>query len=123
MGAGSASPISQANEWSFDLDFTLEELNQFCAEDNGDWVTALKNKRMWTGTVNGNFDDAPAGNILWNAALSDVRCPLYLYPKGCTDPATYYYGYCWPKLGVGMPSNAKGTFSAAFTGDGSLTRQ
>ena len=123
QGTGAeASPISQANEWSFDLDFDLEETNQFCAA-NGDWKTQIKNKLHWTGAVNGNFDDAMAGNIIWEATIANTSKKIYLYPKGCTDPSNYYYGYCWPKLSVGMPSNARGTFGSNFTGDGVLARQ
>ena len=115
--SGAAVLITEAAEWSLDVDHDLEPDSSF-----GDiWETKLGGLFRWSGGVNGNFDTATAGVTLFDSAIAATSRALYLYPDRAVT-ANYYYGNVWPKLGIGMPMG-RGTFALTFDGDGQLYRQ
>lgn len=114
QGAGAeAEVISEAAEWSIDLDFDLDPDPAL-----GDtWETAVQGIKRWSGSVSGNFDNA--AEVPYDAFDAAAIRKFYLYPdRGTTGQ--YYYGTCWPKLSVTGGTGGKATFAAALQGDGEL---
>ena len=118
LGAGTgvaAVQISEAAEWSIDLDYDL-------ATDPalGDsWETALKGLSRWSGSISGNLDDAQ--DTLWDATVASTKSALYIYTTSGT-PTKYYYGFVWPKVSVDGGVSGKENASVSFTGEGELAK-
>lgn len=115
QGSGAqAVVIAEAAEFNIDGDMDLEPDPAF-----GDtWETKLKGLMRFSGTINGNYDTAQAGNAVWQAYVAATSRKVYLYPdRGTTTQ--YYYGNVYPKAGVGVPIG-RTTFSVNFDGDGQL---
>ena len=115
-GAAAAVKISEAAEWSIDVDF----------EDDPDpalgdsWKTTLKGLLNFSGAFSGNFDDAQ--DTLWDAAIAATSAKFYLYPASATT-TRYYYGNIWPKVSVDGSVSGKENFSVTFSGDGQLAKE
>ena len=112
-GTGDAVKISEAVEWSIDIDFD-EDPDPALGDS---WETRLKGLLRFSGAFSGNYDDAQ--QTLWSAAIASGSAKFYLYP---TTAATtkYYYGNIWPKVSVAGAVGGKETFAVTFTGDGQL---
>jgi len=119
MGAtvgGAAVQITEAAEVNLDVDFAEDPDPAF-----GDtWETRLKGLLRFSGSFGGNYDTAQAGNTLWLAAILDGAVNWYMYPTAATTTA-YYYGSIFPKVSVRGSTGSRGTFTAAFTGNGALS--
>lgn len=115
-GTGEAVPITEAAEWSIDVDFD-EDPDPALGDS---WETRLKGLLRYSGSFNGNYDDAQ--DTLWDAAVAAASCKFYLYPASATA-TRYYYGRVWPKVGVAGGVGGKETFSVSFMGDGQLAKQ
>ena len=112
-GAAEAEVISEAAEWSIDLDFDLDPDPAL-----GDtWETAVQGIHRWSGSASGNFDNA--AEVPYDAFAAGAVRKFYLYPdRGATGQ--YYYGTCWAKLSTAGGTGGKVTFASAFQGDGEL---
>lgn len=117
MGDGTAVAvrISEAAEWSIDVDF--EESPDPALGDS--WTTRLKGLLDFSGAFSGNLDDAQ--DAVWDACLASTSVPFYLYPDS-TVATRYYYGRIWPKLGVEGAVTDKESFAVSFVGDGQLAK-
>lgn len=112
-GGSEAEVISEAAEWSIDMDFDLDPDPAF-----GDtWETALQGIRRWSGSVSGNYDNA--AEVPYDAFAATEPRKFYLYPDRA-NTAQYYYGTCWAKLSVTGGTGGKATFAGALQGDGEL---
>lgn len=116
QGSGAAATlVTEAAEVSLDVDFDTDPDPAF-----GDtWETRLKGLMRFSGSIGGNFDTAQAANSLWEAAIATTSRKLYIYPTSATT-TNYYYGNCFPKLGISGSTGGRGTFTASFEGDGQL---
>jgi len=114
-GTGAAVRISEAAEWSLDVDF--EEDTDPALGDS--WTTRLKGLLNFSGAFSGNFDDLQ--DTLWDAAVNTTVAKFYLYPDA-TQTGRYYYGNIWPKVSVAGGTGGKETFSVSFVGDGQLAK-
>jgi hypothetical protein len=107
MGVTTAVRITEAAEWSIDVDFDTDPDPALCDA----WESSLKGLMRWSGSFSGNFDDAQ--ETLWDSTLSASPSKFYLYPaKGATTK--YYYGSVWPKFGAAGGTGSKETFSVDF---------
>lgn len=115
-GTAAAVQVTEAAEWSLDLDFDTEPDPAL-----GDtWETNLKGLQRWSGAFSGNFDDAQ--DTLWDAATATTAAKFYLYPASATT-TRYYYGNIWPKpLSVDGSVTGKENFSLSFVGEGQLAK-
>jgi len=114
-GSAAAVPISEAAEWSIDVEFDEEEDPAL-----GDsWKTRLKGLLDFSGAFSGNFDDAQ--DTIWDAAMASTSAKFYLYPAAATT-TRYYYGNIWPKVSVDGSVTGKENFSVSFSGDGQLAK-
>lgn len=112
-GGAEAQVISEAAEWSIDLDFDTDPDPAF-----GDtWETLLQGLRRWSGSASGNFDNA--AEVPYDAFDATSSRKFYLYPDRA-NTGQYYYGTCWAKLSAGGGTGGKATFASAFSGDGEL---
>lgn len=112
---GVATTLTEAGEWTLDVDFDEEEDTAF-----GDtWETQLKGILRASGTLAGNLDTAQAN--VFAAATATISVTLYLYPDRATT-ARYYYGNIWPKLSVNVPKGGVAKFSGSFKVDGQLAQ-
>jgi hypothetical protein len=115
QGAGAtADLLSQAADWSIDVDFDLSNSN-FMGDT---WETANRGLSKFRGTFNGNFDGATT--LPFDAAVATTARKFYVYPDRAT-PTAYYYGSCWPKVSIKGGTKANVGFSASWTGDGPLS--
>jgi hypothetical protein len=114
-GTGEAVVISEAAEWTIDVDFDTDPDPALQDE----WETRLKGLKRFSGSFSGNFDDAQ--DDLWDAAIANTVSKFYLYPDQGTT-TRYYYGNIWPKVSVGGSVGGKETFSVDFEGDGQLAK-
>ena len=113
-GAGAeAEVISEAAEWSIDMDFELDPDPAF-----GDtWRTSVIGLKSWSGSASGNYDNA--AEVPYDAFDAGAVRKFYLYPdRGTTTQ--YYYGTVWAKLSVAAGTGGRATFNSAFEGDGEL---
>ena len=113
--AATAVQISEANEWTINVD--AQEVDDPAFGDT--WRTKLRGLLQANGNVTGNFDTAQAGNAAFEAAIATSSRRLYLYPDAAVS-ARYYYGNVWPKLSVDVKVTDKGNFSMDFDVDGQL---
>lgn len=114
-GTAAAVKISEAAEWSIDMDFDTEPDPAL-----GDtWETRLKGLKRFTGAFSGNFDDAQ--DTLWDAFDATTSAKFYLYPDSGTT-TRYYYGNIWPKPSVDGAVTSKENFAVTFEGDGALSK-
>ena len=114
QGAGTeAILISEAAEYSIDLDFELDPDPAM-----GDtWRTQNKGLAQWKGSLNGNLDTA-ATTVL-DAFLATTPRKFYLYPDRAIT-ANYYYGTIWPKFSIKGGTKSNVGFSGSFDGDGAF---
>lgn len=118
LGAGTgvaASKVSEAAEWTIDVDFDTEPDPALGDE----WETKLKGLHRFSGSFSGNFDDAQ--DTLWDATVATTHSPFYLYPDAA-QTGRYYYGFIWPKVSVDGAVTGKENFSVDFEGDGQLAK-
>lgn len=117
QGSGStATKLGDAREWTIDIDRELDEDNAL-----GDtWRTQLSGMLSWTGSVEGNCDNAETSPF--DAATATSTRALYLYYLAGTV-ARYYYGSVWPKLSVTSGVSGTARYSLDFDGDGQLATQ
>lgn len=113
-GTGAAVEITEAGEFTIDVDYDTAALFAF----GETWETVLKGISRWSGTMSGNYDEAQI--TAWSAAIGTAASAWYLYPAKATA-TNYYYGSIWPKLSVTVPSTGGATFSCSFQGDGALS--
>jgi hypothetical protein len=113
-GTGNAVQITEAAEWSIDVDFD-EDPDPALGDS---WETRLKGLLRFSGAFSGNYDDAQT--TLWDAAIASTSSKFYLYPAASVN-TKYYYGQIWPKVSLGGGVGGKETFSVSFTSDGALT--
>jgi hypothetical protein len=116
QGSGSAAElVSEATEFHISIDFESGDDGAF-----GDsWVTQLKGRMKWSGSLNGNLDTGV--NLLFDAATATASRKIYLYPDRA-NMAAYYYGTAFPKLSVDVTLTAVAKFSGSIDGDGQLAR-
>ena len=114
-GTNAAEKITEAAEWSIDVDFD-EEPDPAVGDT---WETRLKGLFRWSGALSGNFDDAQ--DTLWKAATATTTAKFYLYPDSA-QTGRYYYGNIWPKLSVDGSVTSKENFSVTFEGSGQLAK-
>ena len=114
-GTAAAVKISEAAEWSIDVDF--DESPDPALGDA--WETRLKGLLRFAGAFSGNFDDAQ--DTLWDAAVATTSAKFYLYPDSATT-TRYYYGNIWPKVSVDGSVTGKENFAVSFAGDGQLAK-
>lgn len=114
QGSGAqAEVLSEAAEWHITLDFELGDDGAF-----GDtWVTQLKGRMRWTGSLSGNLDTAQA--LMFDAATATSSRKIYVYPDR-SDTTKYYYGTCFPKLTADVTLTSVSKFSGSLEGDGQL---
>lgn len=111
-----AEVISEAAEWSIDLDFDLDP--DFALGDV--WETAVQGIKRWSGSLSGNFDNA--AEVPYDAFDAAAVRKFYLYPdRGTTTQ--YYYGTCWAKLSVAGGGGGRATFTSAIQGDGEFAKK
>lgn len=116
QGSGSdAIVLTEAAEWHISLDF--ESGDDGALGDT--WVTMLKGRMKWSGSINGNLDTA--SNQVFDAVTATSSRKIYLYPDRATTGA-YYYGTCYPKLSVDVTLSGVTKFSGSVEGDGQLAR-
>lgn len=116
QGSGAqAELLSEAAEFHISLDFESGDDGAF-----GDtWVTQLKGRMRWSGTLNGNLDTA--ANVMFDAATQTSSRKFYAYPDRAVM-GNYYYGTCYPKLSVDVTLSSVTKFSGSLEGDGQLAR-
>lgn len=114
QGSGSdAVVLTEAAEWQIQLDMELADDGAF-----GDtWVSQLKGRMKWSGSLGGNLDTA--ASTVFDAFSASSSRKLYLYPDRSVT-GRYYYGTCFPKLSVNVALNAVTKFSGAIEGDGQI---
>ncbi len=116
-GSSAAVAVGESVEYSLETDQGLEEVSAL----GSTWaVHVLSGAKKWSGSLRGNFNTASAA--LWDSAVLDKVCRLYLYPH--TDATSEYFeGTAWVKLGTviagGMTAAPK--TAVQFTGDSDLT--
>ena len=110
-----AVKIAQARGWKIDIDIKTDEDNAL-----GDtWEHFLGIIRGYTGEISGNFDTATVDPF--DAASSMTAQNFYFYPVATTTTA-YYYGTAFFKLSIDLNLSSTTRFTAAFTGQGQLSR-
>ena len=84
--AGPAELLTEAAEFTIDTDRDLDPDPALGDE----WETKLKGLKRFSGSFNGNFDDAEQ-KIFTAAAQDDFSVPFYLYPadtRGSRSPGS-----------------------------------
>jgi hypothetical protein len=114
-GTSAAVPISEAAEWTIDVEFD-EEPDPALGDS---WETRLKGLSRFAGSFAGNFDDAQ--DTLWDAAMASTSAKFYLYPAAA-QTGRYYYGNIWPAVSIDGSVTGKENFSVDFSGDGQLAK-
>ena len=114
-GTGVAVEISEAAEWSIDIDFDTDAAYAF----GETWETVFKGINRWSGSLSGNYDTAAV--TCFSAAISATASNMYLYPSK-TASTQYYYGTVWPKLSITVPASGHATFSGSFQGESALSK-
>ena len=112
--AGPAEQITEAADFTIDTDRDLDPDPALGDE----WETKLKGLKRFSGSFNGNFDDADAA-IFTAAAQDDFSMPFYLYPAAA-QPLRYYFGQIFPVVSITGGVGARVTFAVTFEGTGEL---
>lgn len=114
QGSGSdAIVLTEAAEWHISLDSELADDGAF-----GDtWLTQVKGRMSWNGSLNGNLDTAQS--LVFDAATASSSRKIYLYPDR-SSTGRYYYGTCYPKLTVDVTLTGVAKFSGSIEGDGQI---
>lgn len=114
QGSGAdAVVLTEAAEWHISLDTELADDGAF-----GDtWLTQVKGRMRWTGSLSGNLDTADS--TLFDAFSAASSRKIYLYPNRAVT-GRYYYGTCYPKLSGDVTLTGVAKFSGALEGDGQI---
>lgn len=114
QGSGSdAIVLTEAAEWHLSLDSELADDGAF-----GDsWLTQVKGRMSWNGSLNGNLDTSQS--LVFDAATASSSRKIYLYPDR-SSTSRYYYGTCYPKLTVDVTLTGVAKFSGSIEGDGQI---
>lgn len=115
--ASVAEQITEAAEFTIDTDRDLDPDPALGDE----WETKLKGLKRFSGSFNGNFDDADTSPF--DAATDDddpVR--FYLYPAAGTA-TRYYYGSIFPVVSISGGVGGRVTFAVTFEGNGELSKK
>ena len=117
LGSGGvAIPLSEAAEWTLDVDFDTVDDGAF-----GDTaVTLLKGRLKESGSLAGNYDDA--STLAWDAATYDGSVNMYIYPTRAVT-TNYYYGSVYPKLSLSGSLTDKVKFSGSFEVNGAISKK
>lgn len=109
-----AVQITEAAEFTIDTDRDLDPDPALGDE----WETKLKGLKRFSGSFNGNFDDAQK-DIFDAVELEDDSVNFYLYPAA-GQPLRYYFGSIFPVVSVTGGVGARVTFAVTFEGNGQL---
>lgn len=113
--AGDAEQITEAAEFQLDTDRDLDPDPALGDE----WETKLKGLKRFSGSFNGNFDDADSSPF--DAAVDDDDAvKFYLYPAAAA-PTRYYYGSIFPIVSISGGVSGRVTFNVTFDGTGALS--
>ena len=113
-GVAAAERITEAADFTIDTDRDLDPDPALGDE----WETKLKGLKRFSGSFNGNFDDAQK-DIFDAVEVEDASVPFYLYPAS-SQPLRYYFGNIFPVVSITGGVGARVTFAVTFEGDGQL---
>ncbi|HEU02421.1 hypothetical protein LCGC14_0519320 [marine sediment metagenome] len=112
--AGNAVQIAEAAEFTIDTDRDLDPDPALGDE----WETKLKGLKRFSGSFNGNFDDAQ--KVVFDAVdADDDAVGFYLYPA-VSAVTRYYYGDIFPVVSISGGTGGRVTFAVTFDGQGQL---
>jgi hypothetical protein len=113
--AGVAVQITEAAEFTIDTDRDLDPDPALGDE----WETKLKGLKRFSGSFNGNFDDAQK-DIFDAFSSDDDAVGFYLYPSAAAA-TRYYYGDIFPVPSISGGTGGRVTFAVTFEGQGQLS--
>ncbi len=113
---GAAEQIAEASDFVLDVDRDLDPDPALQDE----WETKLKGLKRFSGSFNGNFDDANQSPFE-ASILDDDPVNFYLYPAAGA-PTRYYYGSIFPIVSIAGGVGGRVTFAVTFDGNGELSK-
>lgn len=113
---GAATAVANLTQWSLQIEADTAEVTSL----GDDWKSFVRGTAGWSGSLQGFFaDDA---DVPFDAFDGANKVRVYLYPSK-DAPSKYWHGYVWP-TGATVETAIGGavSFTAPFTGDGTLSR-
>ena len=111
-----STTVASLNGW--DLNVKLDTVDATAFSDI--WHVNLATFLGWSGSCTGIYMAAGANIDFWTAVISGATVTLLLYPDiGATENFT---GTAFCDFNIKVAHNGAITFTAAFTGTGTLTR-